>query len=1017
MVGELCVRRDGVVCALPQSRKTRALLAYLAGTARSHRRERLCDLLWDVTEDPRGALRWSLSKIRGLVDDADARRIHADRETVEFLANGARIDIADLTNLLGPGPAALDTATVRAAATWFRGEFLEGLDLPDFHAYQAWCIAERERARTLHLAVLETLVRRLESDPAAALGPARERVRVDPMSESARADLIRLLTAAGRMHEAEQHYQAAGRLFAELAHRSTGELLAVWRAVRVSAQAPARPAPSAARAAFRADQTMPGPRLDDLNCVGRERERARATQALTLAAESSGARALVLIGEPGIGKSRLLRQMVDDARAAGNHVFAGAGTEMYAEQPYSAWTRALRGVDRQEVPPPLLGILAPILDGRHAPGTDGHDREHMHDAVVQWLETCASSSAGVLVAFDDAHWLDDSSVALLRHVLQRVRAAVLVALAMSADAATGNGALKHALTALRREQRVETLELDALTAGHIESLAEALGVRTQAARIHRDSGGNPQLAIELARALQHGGEIAPTLVQLIEDRLARLSPEAADLARWSSTCATRIDPQRLATIVSMAPADLDAALAELETHAVLRPDGSSGRYEFVHAIDQRVLYKGISDPRRRLMHRRLAEVLGATGASAFEVAHHAGLAGDAAAAARACVEAAHRCLRVCANLDALRFARRGMRYAERVEGGEQVKLRLELANVYLLARRPDDLARAAARIEPLAEQALESGFLEHARLGFKMLAWLRWEGGAWRDAQDGLRALEAVGRSGEPLERAAALGETARCLAILERDLPHAEALLMEARALAAREGVELACIADASGMLTGYRGEVEPAMRDFENARNLWRNAGDRHGEFVAVYHLILGEMVCGRLPRARELCGELQSLGERVREGSEAPFATALAAVVDYGLGDTGAQLRLESALAALRLADAKHRLAFVLTRAAEFELRAGEAKLAFGHAAEALASLEVVGGRPSEAALARATIARAAHELGNATAAQTAISALRAVNPANLAAYARPALEQALALVESGVAAATPVRTRRK
>ncbi|HEX3413501.1 MAG TPA: hypothetical protein VHT00_17440, partial [Stellaceae bacterium] len=62
VLGELEVLSDGAPLALPPSRKTRALLAYLALTRHAHRRERLCEIFWDVPDDPRGALRWSLSK-------------------------------------------------------------------------------------------------------------------------------------------------------------------------------------------------------------------------------------------------------------------------------------------------------------------------------------------------------------------------------------------------------------------------------------------------------------------------------------------------------------------------------------------------------------------------------------------------------------------------------------------------------------------------------------------------------------------------------------------------------------------------------------------------------------------------------------------------------------------------------------------------------------------------------------------------------------------------------------------
>src|SRR5690606_36423258 len=125
--------------------KTRALLAYLALTGRAFRREHLCDLLWEVPDDPRGSLRWSLSKLRRLVDD-ERERIVADRLTVRFDRADVAIDALELADLVQDR---LDTAPVEeleAAAARYCGTPLEGLELPAFHDYTAWYMGERERA-------------------------------------------------------------------------------------------------------------------------------------------------------------------------------------------------------------------------------------------------------------------------------------------------------------------------------------------------------------------------------------------------------------------------------------------------------------------------------------------------------------------------------------------------------------------------------------------------------------------------------------------------------------------------------------------------------------------------------------------------------------------------------------------------------------------------------------------------------------------------------------------------------
>src|SRR5215510_7959627 len=98
-LGEFAVIRDGRPLALPPSRKTRALLAYLGLHGKRFRREHLCELLWEIPDDPRGSLRWSLSKLRRLVDDGGRERIVADRLAVRFDATDVAIDVAALASV------------------------------------------------------------------------------------------------------------------------------------------------------------------------------------------------------------------------------------------------------------------------------------------------------------------------------------------------------------------------------------------------------------------------------------------------------------------------------------------------------------------------------------------------------------------------------------------------------------------------------------------------------------------------------------------------------------------------------------------------------------------------------------------------------------------------------------------------------------------------------------------------------------------------------------------------------
>src|SRR5687768_16879961 len=100
LLGELQVLRMGERLALPPSKKTRALLGYLLLTQRSQRRERLCELFWDVADDPRAALRWSLSKLREVLDGPEPR-LSADREQVTVDTRKLSVDALTLKQLLG----------------------------------------------------------------------------------------------------------------------------------------------------------------------------------------------------------------------------------------------------------------------------------------------------------------------------------------------------------------------------------------------------------------------------------------------------------------------------------------------------------------------------------------------------------------------------------------------------------------------------------------------------------------------------------------------------------------------------------------------------------------------------------------------------------------------------------------------------------------------------------------------------------------------------------------------------
>jgi DNA-binding SARP family transcriptional activator/alpha-beta hydrolase superfamily lysophospholipase len=239
LLGELEVRRDGAPVALPQSRKTRALLAFLAMHRAPQRRDALCELLWELPDDPRAALRWSLSKLRPLLNEPDLERLEADRERVCFAPNGAAIDFVDVRAACADGTEALSADELRKLASLFRGPFIAGLELPGQPAFETWRLGQQEQSRRLHLCVLDALAGKLCDAPDELAAVLRRRIELDPGEATAHARLIALLAESGARAEAERQREASARMLAAIGPYDDAQLEAALRQPRAAAPAPA----------------------------------------------------------------------------------------------------------------------------------------------------------------------------------------------------------------------------------------------------------------------------------------------------------------------------------------------------------------------------------------------------------------------------------------------------------------------------------------------------------------------------------------------------------------------------------------------------------------------------------------------------------------------------------------------------------------------------------------------------------------------------------------------------------
>jgi predicted ATPase len=638
-----------------------------------------------------------------------------------------------------------------------------------------------------------------------------------------------------------------------------------------------------------------------------------------------------------MGKSSLLQATAALARSIGAGILKAGAFESELIRPFGVWNDALRRALPDNATSALLG------------GGERISRDQVFASLSDLLSD-ETAKRPVVVLFDDIQWCDESSASALNYVLHMNRhQPFLVVAAARGTELRDNSAVQQAIRDLRHDNLLQELRLEPLTNEDLCELISKRAPTADANKLSQECGGNPLLALELARAEAEGGS-GNSLSELVQDRMSRLDEDARTLLSWAAVLAPRINLNSLEQVTGLDRGRIDAAIEAAEQQGILHP-GERG-FRFSHDLIARTIYQEISPARQQVMHRRVAELLEEGTARdlelAADLAHHAPRSGDPALAARAMVSAGRLCLRFYANDDAVDLCDRGLKFAAQLGDSERVCLTLELYDVRLNAAPLDDWEASIIEYIDLAEQALDTGALPYARLGYQMASYVRWQHGQWSDAQRDSLQAERVARTANEEAHIFGMAEAAKCLAMLERDLSQADAMAMEASALAIRQNIQCPAVPVSLGLLRYYEGRLDDAVEHLEDARALCKAKGDRLNEYMANEYLTVVEVERDDYAAALERCRPLLEIGSRLREGSEYPFALALQALCHYGLNH--ADPGLEATLQAVRQADAKQRLTFLLNRAAMLDIRQGQLDTALTRAKEALDLAQLME-RPSE------------------------------------------------------------------
>jgi class 3 adenylate cyclase/tetratricopeptide (TPR) repeat protein len=384
--------------------------------------------------------------------------------------------------------------------------------------------------------------------------------------------------------------------------------------------------------------------------VGRDGERALLGAAVT-AARAGARQAVLLSGEPGIGKSRLAAFVASGAHGGGFAVCWGGCNEDVGA-PYEPWievcTQLVEHAPDQVLAAHLEGYggevsrLARNL-GRRVPGvpapqsSDPETERFLLFKAVTGLLADVSASLPVCVVLDDFHWADGQSVALLKHVVRSLERAPLTMIVTYRDTDLGKD---HPLTGLLADlhglEGVERIALQGLGAGEVgQVLSAAAGHELDddgvalAGEIAQETNGNPFFVEEVLRSLLESGRLEydeasgrwavdrstaiglPESVRdVVERRVARLGADAREALTVAAVIGRSFDLEVLSRVVD-APESrlLDQLEAAVAASLLDESTEQVGRFRFVHALINQTLYEGLGATRRARLHHRVAQAL------------------------------------------------------------------------------------------------------------------------------------------------------------------------------------------------------------------------------------------------------------------------------------------------------------------------------------------------------------------------------------------------------------------------
>jgi DNA-binding SARP family transcriptional activator len=659
------------------TRKAVAVLALLGAEGRPFARDEIAALLWPDSDDAaaRGALRRTLSTLRTAIGDGPLR---IDRTRVDLDRGQVHVDLDEIERASRSD----DRGVLEAATKLARGAFLAGFNLRDSPEFDDWRAARAVAVERSVLAVFDRLasVAQEAGDLAAAIEAASRRLDLDPLDEAGHVRLMDLHLAAGDRAAALRQYRACvAVLDRELGVAPLASTTELYEAIRAE-PGPDRIRPGVASAT--APESMGG-LARALPFVGRDDALRAILRVRAEVASTGSGRLVAIVGEAGVGKTRLAAEAFGRLRTDGATILGAVGypaEQAIAYAPIVDMLRAaladaatssrlgrLPAATRRELAR-LLPAVDPRAGGSPAAGDTVGAHARLIGAIADGLTALVTDGSVGALWMDDVQWLDASSLEALGYLVRRLAGRpVLLLLAWRAEDLDGD-VVDFARRVTSGADAI-VIELDRLGAADVTRLV-ASGIapaKVDAEFAERLAVASEGLPLYVVEALAAGSSVAPESMPsgvetVLRMRVASVSEPAAQVLGAASVIGRSFDLATVRYASGRSDDETADAVDELLRRRLIR-EGLAG-LDFAHAAIREHVYGSISMQRRRLLHRRVAEALrrdlGAIGrddlARIVGIAAHERAAGRDAAAADAYRDASIRAAGLFANREAIEHA-------------------------------------------------------------------------------------------------------------------------------------------------------------------------------------------------------------------------------------------------------------------------------------------------------------------------------------------------------------------------